>query len=98
MWPSAFAERLQLPDCSLDDMAVDVEFGVARGGVGTRAVDVGTRAVETDHIGLEALEAAPRDLFAESDEIIERADRIGAGPFLDPLGMPGAVGAAMRPV
>jgi hypothetical protein len=35
------AERVELLDRGLDDVAVDVELGIARSGVGAGAVDVG---------------------------------------------------------
>src|SRR6185437_2031995 len=36
--------------------------------------------------------------LAEAHQIVERAGRVGPGPFLDAFGVPGAVGGAMRPV
>ena len=46
----------------------------------------------------EPLEALAPDLLAERHDVVERAHRVDPGPFLDMVGMAGAVGAAMRPV
>ena len=54
--------------------------------------------VEADQIGLEPLEALFADLAAERDDVVRGAHRLDPGPFLDPVGVARAVGAAMRPV
>jgi hypothetical protein len=54
--------------------------------------------VEADQVGLEPLEALASDLLAERDDIVQGAHGIDPGPFLDPVGIAGAIGAAMRPV
>src|SRR5207244_12589997 len=94
----AAAERIQLRDRGIDDAVGDVEFGNARRVAGAGAVHVGLVAVEADQVGLEPLEALAPDLLAECDDVVERAHRVDPGPFPYPLGIAGAVGAAMRPV
>src|SRR5437764_15138262 len=93
----AAPERLELRDSGIDDAVVDIELGKARRVAGAGAVHIGLVAVEADQVGLEPLEALAPDLLAERDDVVERAHRIDAGPFLDSVGMAGAVGAAMRP-
>src|SRR2546430_17677720 len=44
------------------------------------------------------LEALALDLLAERDDVVQRAHRIDPGPFLDAIGIAGAIGAAMRPI
>src|SRR2546430_12444153 len=42
------------------------------------------------------LEALALDLLAERDDVVQRAHRIDPGPFLDAIGIAGAIGAEMR--
>ncbi len=68
------------------------------GAVEARHVDARGRAVEPHDVGLQALEAARRDLGAGPLDVGQRADRVEAGPVLDPVGETDPPGAAMRPV
>ena len=94
----AASERLQLRDCCVDDVVVDIELGKARRVAGAGAVHVGLVAVEADQVGLEPFEALAPDLLTERHDVVERAHRVDPGPLPDAVGMAGAVGAAMRPV
>src|ERR1051325_4426123 len=80
------------------DVAVGVELGEARPGAGAGSVHPVAALFEADQIGLEALEPLLTDLATKRDDVVERPHRLDPGPFLDPVCVARAIGAAMRPV